>query len=78
MCDRVYRWHLPLEEYGPQIVYSKGVDNIVADSMSRLDYEEKINTRTINAHVHNMSLVKLCNGYVTKITKSKAFQTDNM
>ena len=65
-CDRVYRWRLLLEEYGPEIVYIKGVDNIVADAISRLDYDEKINTRNINAHVRNMSLIKLFNGYVMK------------
>ena len=35
---RVYRWRLLLEEYGPEIVYIKGVDNTVADAMSRLRY----------------------------------------
>ena len=77
-CDRVYCWRLLLEEYGPQIVYIKIVDNIVADAISRLDYDKKINTHNINAHERNMSLVKLFNGYFTKTTKSKAFQTDNM
>ena len=65
-CDRIYRWRLLLEEYGPQIVYIKGVDNVVADASSRLDYDKKINTRNINAHVRNMSLVELFNGYIKK------------
>jgi len=30
--DRVYRWRLLLEEYGPEIVYIKGIHNTVADS----------------------------------------------
>jgi len=30
-CDRVYRWRLLLEEYGPEI-------NTVADAISRLDF----------------------------------------
>ena len=67
-----------LEKYGPEIIYIKGVDNIVAAAISRLDYDEKINTHNINAHVHNMSLVKLVNGCVTKTTNSKAHQTNNM
>eukprot|EP00804_Cyclotella_cryptica_P023782 CCRYP_011156-RA/>CCRYP_011156-RA protein AED:0.40 eAED:0.51 QI:0/0/0/1/0/0/3/0/266 len=37
-CDRVYRWHLLLEEYGPEIVYIKGIHNTVADAISRLDF----------------------------------------
>jgi hypothetical protein len=36
--NRVYRWRLILEEYGPEIVYIKGVDNTVADAISRLEY----------------------------------------
>ena len=67
-----------MEECGPHIVYIKGVDNIVSDAISRLDYDKKVNTRNSNAHVRNMSLVKLCNGYVKKTSNSKAFQTDDM
>ena len=36
--DRVLRWRLILEEFGPEIVYIKGIDNIVADAISRLEY----------------------------------------
>ena len=36
--DRVYRWRLILEEYGPETVYIKGIDNTVADAISRLDF----------------------------------------
>ena len=39
--DRVYRWRLLLEEYGPEIVYIKGIDNTVADAISRLRYDPK-------------------------------------
>jgi hypothetical protein len=77
-CDRVYRWRLLLEEYGPEIVYIKGVDNIVADAISRLDYDETFNTRNINVHVRNKCLIKLFNGYVMKTTNSEDFQTDEM
>jgi len=34
----VYRWRLLLGEYGPTIVYIKGIHNTVADAISRLDY----------------------------------------
>eukprot|EP00804_Cyclotella_cryptica_P007671 CCRYP_015255-RA/>CCRYP_015255-RA protein AED:0.41 eAED:0.49 QI:0/0/0/1/0/0/2/0/541 len=37
-CVRVYRWCLLLEEYGPEIVYIKGIHNIVADVISHLDF----------------------------------------
>ncbi len=36
--DRVYRWRLLIEEYGPEIKYIKGIHNTVADALSRLDY----------------------------------------
>ena len=36
--DQVYRWRLLLEEYGPTIVYIKGIHNTVVDAISRLDY----------------------------------------
>jgi hypothetical protein len=35
--DRIVRWRLLLEEYGPEYVHIKGKDNIVADALSRLD-----------------------------------------
>ena len=50
-CDCVYRWQLLLEEYGPQIVYIKRVDNIATDAISQLDYDKKINTCNINTYV---------------------------
>ena len=34
--DRVMRWRLILEEYGPELRYIKGERNIVADTLSRL------------------------------------------
>jgi hypothetical protein len=36
--DRVYRWRLLLEEYGPEIDYIKGIHNTVADALLRLDF----------------------------------------
>jgi hypothetical protein len=36
--DRVYRWWLLLEEYGPEIIHIKGIHNTVADAISHLDY----------------------------------------
>jgi hypothetical protein len=33
--DHVYQWSLLLEEYGPKIVYIKGIHNTVADAISR-------------------------------------------
>ena len=41
--DRVQRWNLLLNEYGADIRYIKGIDNTVADAISRLDYCPKVN-----------------------------------
>ena len=35
--DRVMRWRLLLEEYGPELKYLEGHKNIVADALSRLN-----------------------------------------
>ena len=43
--DRVYRWRLLLEEYGPEIIHIKGIHNTVADAISRLDYSPVHNQR---------------------------------
>ena len=37
-----------LEEYGPEIVYIKGIHNTIADAISRLEYDPSIN-RTANS-----------------------------
>ncbi len=41
--DRVYQWRLLLEEYGPKIVYIKGIHNTIADAISRLEYDPSVN-----------------------------------
>jgi hypothetical protein len=41
--DQVYQWRLLLEEYGPQIVYIKGIHNTVADAVLRLQYDPSVN-----------------------------------
>ena len=60
--DRVYRWRLLLEEYGPEIEYIKGTDNTVADAISRLEYDP-IRHKRDNNTLQCFSLVKLLNTY---------------
>ena len=48
-CDCVYRWRLLLEEYGPEIIYIKGEDNIVADAISRLEYDPEVNVKNLSS-----------------------------
>ena len=39
--ERVMRWRLLLEEFGPELHYIKGEDNVVADVLSRMDIQEE-------------------------------------
>ncbi len=43
ISDRVYCWWLLLEEFAPEIVYIKGIHNMVTDAISWLDYNPKVN-----------------------------------
>jgi hypothetical protein len=43
--DRVYQWRLFLEEYGPVIVYIKGIHNTIADTILQLEYDPSINQK---------------------------------
>ena len=45
---RVYRWRLVLNEYQPEIIYIKGIDNTVADAISRLEYDPSVNVKNIH------------------------------
>ena len=48
--ERVMRWRLLIEEFGPELVYIKGESNVVADALSRLDLNDKSTTQ--EAHLH--------------------------
>jgi hypothetical protein len=61
--DRVYRWRLLLEEFGPEIVWIKGVHNTVADAISRLDYGP---VKDINQNC--MTFTNCSNFYSQKVT----------
>ena len=39
--ERVMRWRLLIEEFGPELRYIKGELNIVADVLSRLELKEE-------------------------------------
>ncbi len=42
--NRVYQCKLLLEEYAREIVYIKGIHNTVADAISQLEYNPKVNS----------------------------------
>ncbi len=39
-----------LEEYGPEIVYIKGIHNTMADAVSRLEYDPSVNKTAESFH----------------------------
>ena len=61
--NRVYCWRLLLEEFGPDIVYIKGIDNMVADALSCLDYDPNKNIKDLNSHQQISNMVKLLTHY---------------
>jgi transposase InsO family protein len=48
--DRVLRWRLILEEYGPELIYIQGEKNIVADALSRLDFDDSAPSQNEDAN----------------------------
>ena len=57
--DRVSRWRILLEEYAPEIIYIKGIHNTVADAISRLDYDPKLNTTNEYNHATHVKSTKV-------------------
>jgi hypothetical protein len=56
----VYQWRLLLEEYGPAIVYIKGIPNTVADAISRLEYDPSINRTAESFHTTKVRNKQSC------------------
>ncbi len=48
--DQVYQWRLLLEEFGPKIVYIKGIHNTVADAVLQLEYDPSVNQTAESFH----------------------------
>ena len=66
LSDSVYRWQLLLEEFRPNIVYIKGIDNTVADAISCLDSYHNKNIKNLNSHHQIGNMVKLLMHYIDK------------
>jgi len=64
--DRVYRWRLLLAEYGPTIEYSSGIDNTVADTISRIEYDPKKDIESVGMHQCVCHVATLLNHYIHK------------
>jgi len=60
--NRITRWRILLEEYAPEIIYIKGIHNTVADAISQLEYDPKLNsTNEYNYAMHVRSANKEAN-----------------
>lgn len=56
--ERVLRWRLLIEEFNPELVYTPGHENVVADALSRLDMVQKV-----QPSLTNYKHVRLYNGH---------------
>ena len=65
ILDQVYQWKLLLEEYRPEIVYIKGIQNTIADAVLRLEYDPSVN-QTAKSF------------YMTKVRNSKSRQRQKL
>ena len=54
--ERVMSWRLLIEEFGPNFIYIKGPDNVVADSLSRLN---KIENTINEKEIHSQEMAEL-------------------
>ena len=61
--DRVARWRILLEEYAPEIIYIKGIHNTIADAISRLDYDPKLNTTNEYNHATHVKSTKVTSNH---------------
>ena len=59
--DRVYRWRLLPEEFASCIVYIKGINNTVADAISRLDYTPTEVPKDANIDDRSINNKAMCN-----------------
>ena len=60
--ERVVCWRMVIEDFGPEIIYIKGNDNVVADAMSRLDTTAKevnILEKYLELHIVAKGLARL-------------------
>jgi hypothetical protein len=70
--DRIIRWRLLLEEYGPEYVHVSGKDNIVADALSRMkvtfnnDKKEIIND--------NNDCAQLCAYVISQMIRNESYE----
>jgi putative transposase len=71
--DRIIRWRLLLEEYGPEYVHVSGKDNVVADALSRMEaYSNKDNIET-KEDKNDYALMCAC--VMSQFTRDESYDT---
>ena len=68
--DRITRWRLLLEEYGPEFVHVAGKDNVVADALSRL--EADFNMETVDKEPVNIK-AQICTCALSQLCRDESF-----
>jgi hypothetical protein len=79
--DQVYRLRLLLEEYGPKIVYIKGIHNTMADTVLWLEFDPSVNQTAESFHttkVSNNSSQRQCWMTVAKKWCKLDIDSDNL
>ena len=78
--DCMYRWHILLEEYGPEIMYIKDVDNAVASDIRRLDYNPNQNRHADDENSDEYSSEEKWNTFFVRylITMTQSQVTNQM
>jgi RNase H-like domain found in reverse transcriptase len=61
--QRVMRWRLLIEEYGPTLAYMKGVTNVVADALSRLNLSPSVVTEADPSKLDHPSSCQLAKAF---------------
>jgi hypothetical protein len=59
--DWVYQWRLLLEEYGPKIVYIKGIHIAITDAISWLEYDPSVNQTAESYFITKVNKSSKCN-----------------
>jgi len=61
--DRVAHWQILLEENVPEIIYIKRIHNTVADAISWLEYNPKLNTTNEYNHATHVKSTKVASNH---------------
>jgi transposase InsO family protein len=69
--DRIIRWRLLLEEYGPEYVHIAGRDNVVADALSRMEADFNINEQDQNAYA------QMCASVISRLVRDESCEIPN-